>query len=116
MRRLAAICVLLLLAHLAVPSAIADQTLLLTASICRNSGKPPSSFVTVFADWGPNANNCRTSAQYGDYFPYRCTSESCISNGSIPGSCDNKVCAAPSITMDNACTISTSPEWIVTWY
>jgi len=115
MRPLAAICALLLVAILIIPSAVGDQALLLSNSNCYNLVPAGAQLTAV---WGPNVNNCYKTANIGFPFEaglpsFRCISQACMNNGTRD--CDVKICAAPSITMDNACTVP-SQLWIYTYY
>jgi hypothetical protein len=112
MRQLRLAGALLLLIILVIPPAVADQTLLLTYSTCH----PLSTSAEVDATWGPNVNNCRKAA-VNIVSGFHCLNQSCMNNcNGKCQSCNQKVCAASSITMDNACVGATSPLWITTFY
>lgn len=110
MKRLAIIVAVFLLIS---PLASADQTLLLAYSNCYNI---VGGGATITARWGPNANNCQWPnngqlAANTQSPPYVCTSQRCMNNCTFPPGCVNcnqRICAAASITVDNACSQPTS--------
>jgi len=114
MRRLGTIVALYLIIS---PLASADQALSLTYSICNNIVG-----TLLSARWGPNANQCQWPTNGGmvsnsQNSPFKCISQACVNNCTAScQNCDQKICAAATITVDNSCTQLTSPLWITTVY
>jgi len=87
---------------------LADQTLLLTSSTCRNT----IGAAAITAAWR-NADCPWADGWTG--VGYRCLL-SCAINGQPGVNCTTKACAASYITMDAACQAPTSALWIFTLY